>query len=465
MSAPRGAGRSRGTRSSEHQLQAVLRAVGQAGCGQQEGPQCAPASQRIREGLWLLRNALQAPSHHARSWQSSLGTGPICAAGSKAQPGGEQGPFTDTSSESLSTLDQADLEEPSICASHWAAKGPRLRMAPGLDSTFARFTPVYIVKNVILKQPLGASSSAQLLAWSGQASPDTVQGQARLLFLQQPVSAATLKPLLPGRKPQAKDTYLPILNAYPKIAPHPGHSQESEAAAGSLPRSGNAGHAKSKRFCLEETWVSSSQSDAPASSGLREKQHPGGTLPVTSVGTLEPLSQNTVTSSTELVWPANGSVTAQGNPALLDLAEGRMLARASKKLGSSLGKQRRFHNTVEILRKSGLLGVTLRTKELIRQNSSTQREIAELREHARLLCEAVQSNDSQAWARLQEAMSLSASYWARRGTGPHMPAKTSSQSRGAKVASAPTDFSGESPPSSSMSLTLSLEPSAHAALP
>ncbi|KAH1181262.1 hypothetical protein KIL84_002196 [Mauremys mutica] len=476
--------------------------------------------------------------------------------------------FSDTSSESLSTLDQAEAEEPSICASHWATNGPRLRTAPDLASTFTRFTPVYIVKNVVLKQvallpqtpttppspwgsdapqqigrsprsrgrgslsrmvgggggksspgpdaelspdtavgevklrgegatqeqsqhpraplwprcaalggqrpgswldahpplllfplqPPGASSSTQLLTWSGQARPDSEQGPARLIFLQQPMTTAMLKPLLPGRKPQAKDTYLPILNAYPKIAPHPGHSQENEASAGPLPPSGSAGHAKSKRFCLEEAWVSSSELDAPTSCELREEQCQGGTLQVPSAGSSEPLSQNTVTSSTELARPAPSSIAAQGSPALLDLAEGRILAKASKKLGSSLGKQRRFHNTVEILRKSGLLGVTLRTKELIRQNSSTQREIAELREHARLLCEAMQSNNSQTWARLQAAMSLSASYWAQRGTGPNMPAK-------AKAATPHRDCSGESLPGSPMSLALTPDLSAHTALP
>ncbi|XP_067412620.1 CLOCK-interacting pacemaker-like [Emydura macquarii macquarii] len=372
--------------------------------------------------------------------------------------------FSDTSSESLSTLDHADAEEPSVCASHWAARGPRLWTAPGLDGTFARFTPVYIVKNIILKQPLDAASSTQLLAWSGQAPPDTVQGQARLLFLQQPVATATRKLLLPGQKPQAKDTYLPILNAYPKIAPHPGCTQ-NRAAAGPLLGSGSTGHAKSKRFCLEEAWVSSSESATPPGSSPREEQRPGSARQVPAAGSAEPLSQNIVTSSSELARPAPSPIAAQGSPPPLDLAEGRLLSKASKKLGSSLGKQRRFHNTMEILRKSGLLGVTLRTKELIRQNSSTQREIAELREHTRLFCEAVQSNNMQAWARLQEAMNLSASYWARRGAGPDTLAKATSQSQGAEEAAAPTDFSGESLPSSPMSLALTPDLSVHTALP
>ncbi|XP_039365621.1 CLOCK-interacting pacemaker-like isoform X1 [Mauremys reevesii] len=410
------------------------------------GTAAATVSSKGRTGL------LEKPAMGGEGSRKSPGPHPPASESEK-----DSG-FSDTSSESLSTLDQAEAEEPSICASHWATNGPRLRTAQDLDSTFTRFTPVYIVKNVILKQPPGASSSTQLLPWSGQAPPDSVQGQARLIFLQQPMATATLKPLLPGRKPQAKDTYLPILNAYPRIAPHPGHSQENEASAGPLPPSGSAGHAKSKRFCLEEAWVSSSELDAPTSCGLREEQCQGGALQVPSAGSSEPLSQNTVTSSTELARPAPSSIAAQGSPALLDLAEGRILAKASKKLGSSLGKQRRFHNTVEILRKSGLLGVTLRTKELIRQNSSTQREIAELREHARLLCEAMQSNNSQTWARLQAAMSLSASYWAQRGTGPNMPAK-------AKAATPHRDCSGESLPGSPMSLALTPDLSAHTALP
>lgn len=57
----------------------------------------------------------------------------------------------------------------------------------------------------------------------------------------------------------------------------------------------------------------------------------------------------------------------------------------------SLVRQRRFLNTAEILSQSGLLAITLRTKELLRQNAATEKELTQLRQHAQLLCLAAQT--------------------------------------------------------------------------
>ncbi|XP_062818703.1 CLOCK-interacting pacemaker isoform X1 [Anolis carolinensis] len=302
------------------------------------------------------------------------------AGGRPASEAEKDSGFSDVSSEYLSAVDPTDTEDPSLSSSESPkalAKGP----LPGM-------APVYIVKNVILKQQLGSSSpGTPFLAWSGQHSMDASVGSAAHILLIQPPVSSSLKPLLSGPKPpSSKEAYLPILSAFPKIAPHPGPD----------------GARKSKRFCLEE-------------------------------------AHNAVSSST-------GSDSK---------AEGRMISRASKKLGSSsAGKQRRFHNTVEILRKSGLLGITLRTKELIRQNNATQRELAELREQAQLLCEAVRSNEARAWTRLQEAMDQSATYWARRGN--HSNAADAKQSKTAEAQSCNPDLNTASaaPPESPMNLTL-----------
>ncbi|XP_062454287.1 CLOCK-interacting pacemaker-like [Rhea pennata] len=234
--------------------------------------------------------------------------------------------FSDASSEYLSALEQTDTEE---LPRRGAARRLPLQQRPRLARSFAGLGPVYIVKNVLVKQPPGASSDAQLVAWSGRPEPEPAQGQARLLLLQQPVPAGALQASPPGPKTQGEDTYAPLLDAYAKIAPRPGRPRDVPEAAG-------------------------------------------------AVGVQKPSEQ----------------------------------LRPSAK---SAGKQRRFRNTVEILRRSGLLGITLRTKELLRQNGGTQRELAELREHARLLGEAARTNDARAWARLQRAVGLTAAYWARRG--------------------------------------------------
>ncbi|XP_061453211.1 CLOCK-interacting pacemaker [Rhineura floridana] len=352
-----------------------------------------------------------------------------------ASEGEKDSGYSDESSEHLSTVDQTDTEDQPAYSLHQQAKlqrAPQKASRALAGSTFPGLTPVYIVKNVILKQPLGTSPSAQFLAWSCQHPFDSSQGSpAHVLFIQQPV--ASLKPLLPCQKSAAKETYLPLLSTYPKIAPHPGPGLQAKGVGGA---------SKNKRFCLEEAWVTSSESAAPKDS--REKPREEAPPPSSALPGPELLSQNTVSSSTGL-----------------DAAEGRMLSRASKRLGcSSAGKQRRFHNTVEILRKSGLLGITLRTKELIRQNTSTQREVAELREHTQLLCEAVQSNDSQTWARLQEAMDHSAAYWASKGASSY--AHLGQQRRVADPVGSAPDAARESSPTS---LSFSPDTSVYVALP
>uniref|UniRef100_A0A3Q1EJG8 CLOCK-interacting pacemaker-like n=2 Tax=Acanthochromis polyacanthus TaxID=80966 RepID=A0A3Q1EJG8_9TELE len=79
-------------------------------------------------------------------------------------------------------------------------------------------------------------------------------------------------------------------------------------------------------------------------------------------------------------------------------------------------RHRRFLNTAEILNQSGLLAITLRTKELLKQNAATEKEIAQLRHHTHLLCHVTQvrqngSNEgSDSLDKLLQAMSESSSY-------------------------------------------------------
>ncbi|XP_048355286.1 CLOCK-interacting pacemaker isoform X3 [Sphaerodactylus townsendi] len=349
--------------------------------------------------------------------------------------------FSDVSSEYLSTVEQTDTEDQSAASLRYPAKlqrVPQKASRGSSGSTFTGLAPVYIVKNVALKQPLDLSAPTHLLTWSSHPPLNGVPGSpARVLFIQPPL--ATLKPLLPSRKPAAKKTCLTSQSTYPKIAPHP--SRDHLVKAG--PEASTTGNnSKNKRFCLEGTWGLPSEPAAPKQGGDKEREPlpTSSDQPAPAAFSLEALSHNATTSS------------AGSGMANLDQAEVRMISRASKKLGfSSLGKQRRFHNTVEILRKSGLLGITLRTKELIRQNSSTQRDLAELREQAQLLYEAVQSNNAVTWTRLQEVVIRSADYWASKGATSCL---SQEQILAAGAVGSSTAVARESPPSSPMNLSL-----------
>lgn len=64
-------------------------------------------------------------------------------------------------------------------------------------------------------------------------------------------------------------------------------------------------------------------------------------------------------------------------------------------------RRKRFCNTYNILSKSGLLDIALRTKELHRQNRRTQSDLERLKEHTDLFLQAVWSGDASVCLKLQ----------------------------------------------------------------
>nr|XP_015196589.1 PREDICTED: CLOCK-interacting pacemaker-like [Lepisosteus oculatus]XP_015196591.1 PREDICTED: CLOCK-interacting pacemaker-like [Lepisosteus oculatus]XP_015196592.1 PREDICTED: CLOCK-interacting pacemaker-like [Lepisosteus oculatus] len=264
---------------------------------------------------------------------------------------------------------------------------------PGRGAAFGDLTPVYIVKNLVLKQTPSDQILHGQLAWGGQHAVGSASGQpaAQLLFIQQPgagtgAAAASPGPLKPQPKKAGRDTYLPILHSYPRIAPHPSKGGPAgTAAGGGVPAEALRGHCQSKRVCVEDRREVVTSSELPEQDA---KPKPPGLRPAPPG-----------------VPPASPpEPSGVGSPSVSSSEAPPQEARAARKHVSNLAKQRRFLNTVEILSHSGLLGITLRTKELIRQSCSTKREIAELRQHTHLLCQAVHTNDPRAWAQLEEAM-------------------------------------------------------------
>lgn len=73
----------------------------------------------------------------------------------------------------------------------------------------------------------------------------------------------------------------------------------------------------------------------------------------------------------------------------------------SEAFAPSLSKHKRFCNTYNILNQSGLLGITLRTKELIQQNKHSQAQLQDLHVHTDLFLEALRSKDPHVWTKLQ----------------------------------------------------------------
>ncbi|XP_051253639.1 CLOCK-interacting pacemaker [Dicentrarchus labrax] len=266
-------------------------------------------------------------------------------------------------------------------------------------------SPIYVIKNTVLKQPDMIQKRGQLPRRNGSRETGS-PGAAHMILLQQPsLLPATLQLHNPSsRKSNATGkkinaTYLPILNSYPRIAPHPSKKPPNKS-------SNDEPQNLSKRVFTEN------QSDDTSVTGNLPEQHLykqpklASRLPCTSSSrdSLSSSSPTTVSSS-------------QGSPSgsSLSTPSSFLASRRLHRNGTTSTRHRRFLNTVEILRQSGLLNITLRTKELLRQSIATERDIAQLRQHTELLCQAASNpscslNGITAWEHLHRAMAKSGSY-------------------------------------------------------
>lgn len=280
--------------------------------------------------------------------------------------------FSDTSSErkhrdtkyQCNEKPQRETKEESLLKHNEPVKDSNRRnviVAPGTHQQ----PQCYIIKHMV--QPSIMQKHAQLL-WSSEARPAV--SAANPIILLQP---QFLKP--PGlcnSDVTAKKTaaYLP-LKSYPRIAPHPNKKPTNKITSD--------WDSFSKRVCIESNNTLATQKLVPSTS-----------LPSSSSATVsaaQPTSSVSSITTTEL-----------------------------NKHSIINTRHRRFLNTVQVLKQSGLWDITLRTKELMRQSNATRRDIAQLRQHSDLLCQVTRSSDQNlsnqkaAWLNLHKIMSESGSY-------------------------------------------------------
>ncbi|KAG5837195.1 hypothetical protein ANANG_G00236710 [Anguilla anguilla] len=251
--------------------------------------------------------------------------------------------------------------------------------------------PIYIIKNLVLKQPLAVqSSSEQLLpgqlTW-GRGRPQLPGPCPAPLHPAagrgQPLPPACPEAPVPeggerGQQEQQGDLP-PHPQLLPRIAPHPSKKTPEQGKGGGKV-SMSEGQSLSKRVCMEERREAvSTTSQTHKQQHHHHKQQDG-----------RPHSHPRASASNfphPSATPPSARASSPEAPPTPPPQPGRALAAVP---GSS-ARQRRFLNTVEILSQSGLLDITLRTQELLRQSDATERDIAQLRHHAHLLCQASQA--------------------------------------------------------------------------
>lgn len=269
--------------------------------------------------------------------------------------------------------------------------------------------PIYIINNMVLKQPDMIQKRSQLPRRNGSRETGSCGPTHMILFQQPSLLPATVQLHKPSsRKPNStgkkvNSTYLPILNSYPRIAPHPSKKPPDKAL------SNDESQNLSKRVCIEHKSI-----DTPVSRS-RPEQHlyKQPTLSVITSGL--PCSSSTKdarsSSSPTTVSSSQDSLSESSLHSTSSILPTRGLHRNS----TTSMRHRRFLNTVEILRQSGLLDITLRTKELLRQSNATEQDIAQLRQHTELLCQAATNatcslSGITAWEQVHQAMAESGRY-------------------------------------------------------
>lgn len=272
--------------------------------------------------------------------------------------------------------------------------------------------PMYIIKDMVLKQEPGMIQTGGQMLWRHGIRENNHSGSSHVILFQQPnllpVTLQLHKPLsrksnITGKK--INGTYLPILNSYPRIAPHPSKKPPDKSS------SSHESQNLSKRVCTDQ-----GSDDTPVTRGVPEQHlHKQPKLAVSTSGL--PCSSSTRDSLSSS--SPTTAYTTQGSPSTSSVhttSSSSLTTRGHHHRNTTTStRHRRFLNTVEILRQSGLLDITLRTKELLRQSNATERDIAQLRQHTELLCQAASNpshslNGVTAWEHLYQTMAESSNY-------------------------------------------------------
>lgn len=338
--------------------------------------------------------------------------------GSRADSERDSG-FSDASSEHLSTMDTTDSEDSPQPVGKQAAKGagsgPKLAVVGG---SYSGLSPMIIMNNVVLKQPV--ENTPPLKPWAFSPAVEVVQPvvpQPQVVFLQPVVSRQTSRSSKEGTsKHRRSKKYLPILKSYPKIAPHPGDGVGSSGRGTSSSGSEKGSSLTNLLEQCQREKVQRSLCNSTSNSEAASPSLPG--TPTTSPPLLQSrLSLSAAETSSSGVSPAterpSSAISLSGltDPLSFLHSKNQTLTldsisslECSVSDGGLDTKRKRFCNTYNILSKSGLLDITLRTKELLRQNQSTQNDLDQLRKHTDIFLQALQTGDTSVCMKLLSSL-------------------------------------------------------------
>lgn len=283
--------------------------------------------------------------------------------------------FSDASSEYLSAVELTDTEESVL------SQDPAAQQVALVGGAYAGMSPMIIMNNFLLKQPSNIAPADK--QW-GISSPMDVMPQSQVVLLQPMLSNGSSRAPKAGCENGRQSRSYPPVKSYPRIAPHPGEPE-------------------SKR-------VGSSRLRGPSGYEQRQRKHhhshkvyntPSPQTPVQQKCSFEAANTQTHVSAAQVcditAPPQSSSVPTYTQDCQTNISN----ASDRDSTASDGNKQKRFSNTYNILSKSGLLEITMRTKQLIKENRRTQGQLQQLQEQTTLLLQALGTGDSQLWTKLQ----------------------------------------------------------------
>lgn len=304
--------------------------------------------------------------------------------------------FSDASSEYLSAVDLTDSEDAGRNGSIVGQDptGPQVAVMGG---SYAGLSPMIIMNNFVLKQPSPLALAEK--QW-GFPSPLEVMPQSQVVLLQPMVSnGSSSSPKTGSENIRQSKSYMPILKSYPRIAPHPADVPTKRVGSSKVRMSSTSGYDQRQKRHHHSHRLYSSPSQQPALQTTTK-----------AISNFEAANnQSQAAESQEQLGDKSFSPLA-GSSCLLPYTDefrtdtdnnNRMDADQEDTLSIDTNKLKRFSNTYNILNKSGLLGITMRTKQLIKENKRTQGQLQQLQDQTALLLEALGTGDPQLWTKLQ----------------------------------------------------------------
>ncbi|XP_072221527.1 CLOCK-interacting pacemaker a [Leuresthes tenuis] len=302
--------------------------------------------------------------------------------------------FSDASSEYLSAVEVTDSEDTGKNGSIVSQEQTGQHVAV-VGGSYPGLSPMIIMNNFVLKQP--SSTVPAEKQWSFP-SPLEVMPQSQVVLLQPMVSngsssSSSSSPKTGSDNTRQSKSYKPILKSYPRIAPHPVAAPTKRVGSLRVRTSASSGYEQRLRRHHHGHRPYSSRSPLPALQ-----------MPPQTISSFEASANQPQAAESPEQLPVK-SLTPQAGTSYLPSYTDEFRTLTDDNIEDAISmnnnKLKRFSNTYNILNKSGLLGITMRTKQLIKENKRTQGQLHQLQEQTALLLEALSSGDPQLWTKLQ----------------------------------------------------------------